>query len=289
MRVPDQRLDLAVDILSDIVWSPALRPDDVESERQVILEEIRIHDDTPDDLVHEVFATAMFPEHPIGREVIGSSGDQWGRSPHRHDGRAVHAQHYHPQQRGGHGGREPRARGPWFALVEKQAPRRSGASGLCGRRTRATPQPIPIVSDRRRAGAGAPRAREDAGAATATILIGLRVSVCSTRSWAAGWSSACSKRCVSNAGLPTRCTRTARPSRRPAHWASTRAPPPERVERGLASACSKPRSTASSSTAASATTGLNAAKGHLTGSLALSLETSISRMNRIGRSELLLW
>jgi predicted Zn-dependent peptidase len=72
VRVPDRYLDLALDILSDIVWSPALRPDEVESERQVILEEIRMRDDTPDDLVHDVFASALFPGHPLGREISGS-------------------------------------------------------------------------------------------------------------------------------------------------------------------------------------------------------------------------
>src|SRR5262249_52749484 len=58
--------------LSDIVWSPALRADEVESERQVILEEIRMRDDTPDDLVHEAFASALFAGHPLGREISGS-------------------------------------------------------------------------------------------------------------------------------------------------------------------------------------------------------------------------
>ncbi len=72
VRVPDDRLDVALDILSDIVWTPALRSDDVESERQVILEEIRMRDDTPDDLVHDLFASALFPEHPLGREVLGT-------------------------------------------------------------------------------------------------------------------------------------------------------------------------------------------------------------------------
>ncbi len=72
VRVPDRHLDLALDILSDIVWTPALRPDEVESERQVILEEIKMRDDTPDDLVHDVFAGALFPDHPLGREISGS-------------------------------------------------------------------------------------------------------------------------------------------------------------------------------------------------------------------------
>jgi predicted Zn-dependent peptidase len=72
VRVPDRYLPLALEILSDIVWSPALRADEVESERQVILEEIRMRDDTPDDLVHDLFANALFPHHPLGREIAGS-------------------------------------------------------------------------------------------------------------------------------------------------------------------------------------------------------------------------
>jgi len=70
IRIVDDCLDLALDVLSDILWSPALLPDEVESERQVILEEIRMRDDTPDDLVHDVFAEAVLPD-PLGREVIG--------------------------------------------------------------------------------------------------------------------------------------------------------------------------------------------------------------------------
>ena len=64
VRVPDASLPLAVDILSDIFWSPALRDDDVDSERQVILEEIRMRDDTPDDLVHDLFAERDVPRSP---------------------------------------------------------------------------------------------------------------------------------------------------------------------------------------------------------------------------------
>ncbi|HKA94542.1 MAG TPA: pitrilysin family protein, partial [Acidimicrobiia bacterium] len=72
VRVPDDQLDLALDILAEVVWHPALRPNDVDAERNVILEEIRMRDDAPDDLVHEVFSEAMFPDHPLGREVLGT-------------------------------------------------------------------------------------------------------------------------------------------------------------------------------------------------------------------------
>jgi predicted Zn-dependent peptidase len=95
VRVPDRHLLLAVEILSDIVWSPALRPGEVESERHVILEEIRMRDDTPDDLVHDVFANALFPDHPLGREISGT--EETISSMPRDDIVAYHHEHYHPE------------------------------------------------------------------------------------------------------------------------------------------------------------------------------------------------
>jgi predicted Zn-dependent peptidase len=94
VRVPDRHLALALDILSDIVWSPALRVDEVDSERQVILEEIRMRDDTPDDLVHEVFAGALFPDHPLGREVAGTQ--ETITAMQRDQIAEYHAAHYQP-------------------------------------------------------------------------------------------------------------------------------------------------------------------------------------------------
>ena len=95
VRVPDRTSTLALDILADIVWSPAFRPDEVESERQVILEEIRMRDDTPDDLVHDLFAGALFPEHPLGREIAGSAGHASPRCRATQIA-AYHAAHYQP-------------------------------------------------------------------------------------------------------------------------------------------------------------------------------------------------
>ena len=79
VRVPDDQPRGRADILSDVVWSPAFRPDEVDSERQVILEEIRMRDDTPDDIVHELFAEALYPKHPLGRSVLGTPRDDRGR------------------------------------------------------------------------------------------------------------------------------------------------------------------------------------------------------------------
>jgi predicted Zn-dependent peptidase len=94
VRVPDQCLLLALDILSGIVWSPALRVDEVESERHVILEEIHMRDDAPDDLVHDVFARALFPDHPLGREVAGSHDTITAMS--RDEVAGYHGAHYLP-------------------------------------------------------------------------------------------------------------------------------------------------------------------------------------------------
>jgi predicted Zn-dependent peptidase len=72
-RVLDQDLPLAVDVVTDLVTGALLSPEDVESERGVILEEISMHDDDPGDVVHDAFAEALFGDHALGRRVIGSA------------------------------------------------------------------------------------------------------------------------------------------------------------------------------------------------------------------------
>jgi predicted Zn-dependent peptidase len=71
VRLLSEHLDLGLDILCDILRAPALRPNEVDAERQVILEEVLMHLDEPADIVQERFAEALFPEHPLGREVLG--------------------------------------------------------------------------------------------------------------------------------------------------------------------------------------------------------------------------
>jgi predicted Zn-dependent peptidase len=71
-RVLDTDLPLAVDVVCDMVTSSLITTEDFESERGVILEEIAMHDDAPDDIVHDAFAKALFGDHPLGRPVLGS-------------------------------------------------------------------------------------------------------------------------------------------------------------------------------------------------------------------------
>jgi predicted Zn-dependent peptidase len=68
-RVPDVRLETALDVMSDMVYRPTFN--DVDSEREVVLEEIAMVEDTPHDLVHDIAAEAVFGRHPLGRPVIG--------------------------------------------------------------------------------------------------------------------------------------------------------------------------------------------------------------------------
>jgi predicted Zn-dependent peptidase len=71
-HVLDADLPLAVDILTDLVRRPLLRESDLESERNVILEEINGVADTPDDLVFELHADTLWPRHPYGYSILGT-------------------------------------------------------------------------------------------------------------------------------------------------------------------------------------------------------------------------
>ena len=72
IKVLDDHLPLAVDLLADIVLRPAFAPDEIEREKKVIVEEIKMVEDTPDDLVHELFTQHFWEGHPLGRPILGS-------------------------------------------------------------------------------------------------------------------------------------------------------------------------------------------------------------------------
>ncbi|MGH3003249.1 MAG: M16 family metallopeptidase [Gaiellaceae bacterium] len=70
-RVPDHHLETAMDVMSDMVFAPAFA--DLDAEREVVLEEIAMYDDAPQELVHDLIAEAVFGDHPLGRPVIGTA------------------------------------------------------------------------------------------------------------------------------------------------------------------------------------------------------------------------
>jgi len=72
IKVLDEHLPLAIDILSDIVRNPAFSLEDIEREKKVVVEEIKMVEDTPDDLVHELFTQGFWENHPLGRPILGT-------------------------------------------------------------------------------------------------------------------------------------------------------------------------------------------------------------------------
>ena len=72
-KVLDDHLPLAFDILSDLVLNPRFDPDEMERERSVVLEEIKMEEDSPDDLVCEIFTQNFWRNQPLGRPILGTS------------------------------------------------------------------------------------------------------------------------------------------------------------------------------------------------------------------------
>src|SRR3954447_19800411 len=70
-RVPDDHVQTALNVMTDMVFAPAFS--DLDSEREVVLEEIAMYEDTPQELVHDLFSEAVFGRHALGRPVIGTA------------------------------------------------------------------------------------------------------------------------------------------------------------------------------------------------------------------------
>ena len=275
VRVPDEHLELAVDILSDVVWEPAFRPDEVDSERQVILEEIRMRDDTPDDVVHELFAAALYPDHPLGRSVLGDPGTITAMA---RDGIAgYHGRHYHPANvvvaAAGNLDHE--------VVVKLVAERLRGAEGMRPPRVdRVLGAPQPVTGLRR-------------PTEQAHVVLGMRSL---PRDDPDRYALSVLNQALGG-GMSSRLFQEVREKRGLAYsvysyraaYAATGAlgiyagTSPERVRETLAVIEAEVDRLVAEGLPEGE---VAAAKGHLKGSTALALETSSSRMHRIGRSEL---
>jgi predicted Zn-dependent peptidase len=275
VRVPDVQLERAFDVLADVLWAPAFRPGDVESERRVILEEIGMRDDTPDDLVHDLFAQAVFPEHPLGREVLGGF-DSITEMP-RDDIASYHAAHYHPSNM------VLAAAGnlthdELLALVAARFPSDAGTRPPRPRLQPGAPAPLTVM---------ARDTEQD------HVVLGVRsIAVNDPDRYALAVMNQ-----VLGGGMSSRLFQEVREQRGLAYsvfsyqasfddagflalYAGTA---PIRVQETLdvmRTELDKLRRDALTSDE------LDAAKGHLTGSLAMSLESSASRMRRLGRAEM---
>src|SRR3989442_2107170 len=72
IKVLDEHLPRAFDVLSDLVKNPLFKPEHIAKESQVIREEIKMVEDTPDDLVHEIFSQSYWRGHALGRPILGT-------------------------------------------------------------------------------------------------------------------------------------------------------------------------------------------------------------------------
>ena len=72
VQVLDEHLGLAVDLLTDILLHPSFDGEELEREKSVVLQEIKMVEDTPDDVIHDLFAAQVWAGHPLGRPILGT-------------------------------------------------------------------------------------------------------------------------------------------------------------------------------------------------------------------------
>lgn len=71
-KVLDEHMPIAFDVISDLVLNPLFRDDDIEKEKGVILEEIKMEVDNPEYLIHEIFSSNFWKDHPLGKPILGT-------------------------------------------------------------------------------------------------------------------------------------------------------------------------------------------------------------------------
>jgi len=92
-KVPAGKLPLAADVLCDMVYHAVLDTAELHKERQVVIEELRMYQDNPQDYVHTLFDEVMWPDHPLGRDTAGT--EETVRSFERDDCLGYLREHYH--------------------------------------------------------------------------------------------------------------------------------------------------------------------------------------------------
>jgi len=93
-RVLDSNVGTAMDVLSDLVLNATFKPVEVEKEKMVVIEELKNADDDPEDIIHDFFEKALFPNHTLGNPIIGTETNV--RRFHREDLRSHIRTHYVP-------------------------------------------------------------------------------------------------------------------------------------------------------------------------------------------------
>ena len=135
-KVLDEKVEEAFEVMTDMLLRSLMRPKDVDAERQVILEEIAMHEDSPDDIIHDLFVSALWESHPLGQSVSATR-----TSPH--PGQRGVTSYFNRFYRGQHGGgrwRQHRADRVviWSTVMDSDAAEARKAQ--CGPEIRPTPR-----------------------------------------------------------------------------------------------------------------------------------------------------
>ncbi len=274
-RVIDDHLPEAFDVMSDMVFRPALK--DIDSERAVILEEIAMYEDDPQEKVFDLLGEAVFGDHPLGRAIIGRAEVIADTPPDEIT--RFHADRYRP------GNVVIAAAGAvdHDAFVElaargvaERTPRHGSASanGSAPERRRATGSSARTPSSTTCASAGL--------ASRATTSAGSRCA-CSTTCSAAPPPRGCSRRYASAAASRTRSTRSRALTRTPARSGLYIGTRPDNIGEGLSVVGAE---LARIREEPATPDELERAKENLKGRVVLALESTGARMNRLG-SEIL--
>ena len=205
-RVLDRHLDRALDVMADMVWRPKFDPSDLDAEREIVIEEIAMYDDDPQDKVFDVLGEAVFGDAPAGprdhRDGRRSSAASTPAPLH-----AFHAERYVPSERRRRrrGLRRPRRARRDGPPRGRRAQRRDRAPGA-RRAVAAGAAPCRFVAKDTEQyhvclGGAGHRARRRAA---------LRAARARQRARAARRPRGCSRRCASSAGWPTRSTASSR-------------------------------------------------------------------------------
>ena len=212
----DEHLERAFEVLGDMLLRTTYA--DLESEREVVLEEIAMYEDEPQDKVHDILSEAIFGDHPLGRPVIGRGEVVGALTVEKVS--AYHDARYVPGSIVVVGGGQPRARrdrGLGRAVARRRLAR-TAPRGLRRLLRAAAVSGSPFTPRR-------PSSTTSAWAERASPATTSAASPCRswTRSWAGRPPRACSRRCARSAGWPTPSIPGRASTRTPGRWASTSA------------------------------------------------------------------
>ena len=220
-RLPASSSSLGLDILADVLTAPAFRARRGRAERQVILEELLMDEDTPEDRVHTLLFEALFPGHPLGREMAGERATV--EAMHRRRRRSFFDRWYRPK-RWWSPSPAPSTTTPSSPPCERRFTAVTGGERPCGKRP--TPR-VPLAVRRRAHRAGAPGAGVPGLARSDPDREALRAQP----RLGGGMSSRLFDEIREKRAWPTPSTRPPRPRRTRARCRSTPARPRQRHRR----------------------------------------------------------